>query len=112
MKSGVKCDVTHTTAAVTVTSLAHSTPISFHRSGMKADITRSHGREGEKDTEKAHKVRSQKGHCTAGISTVAWYGRQAGGYRQDVGFLGNNKVWNPPEDYLKMDYMTGMCKMA
>ena len=51
---------------------------------------------GEKDTEKAHKVRSQKGHCTAGISTVVWYGRQAGGYRQDVGFLGNNKVWNPP----------------
>ena len=30
---------------------------------------------GEKDTEKAHKVRSQKGHCTAGI-TVTWYGRQ------------------------------------
>ena len=43
---------------------------------------------------------------------VLWHGRQAGGYRQDVGFLGNNKVWNPPEDYLKMDYMTGMCKMA
>ena len=27
---------------------------------------------------------------------VLWHGRQAGGYRQDVGFLGNNKVWNPP----------------
>ena len=68
VKSGVTCDVTF--------RRDHDvTHISFHRSGMKADIIGSHGssgreRERKRDTEKAHKVRSQKGHRTAGIRTT------------------------------------------
>ena len=32
------------------------------------------------------------------LQVLLWHGtaaRQAGGFRQDVGFLGNNKVWYP-----------------